>query len=197
MSESVAARANGRRPDGSDVRPPPDGFAAELQAGEQSFRLKAEVGQELALGRHSEDRSYRPDVDLGDLPNGRTVSRRHARLFREEDEWFLRVEPDAANPTLVGGRRVDPGQSIGLSHGETIQLGAVSVDFRQHDPVQIVGSDLIELSITPDQVAVDPGSAVSATVTVINFTDHVDQFLVEVRGLPSEWYRLVLNGLEV
>src|SRR5262245_50472378 len=126
MSDSVAARPNGHSPhDG--IPPPPDPFAAELQAGETTFSLRAEAGQQLALGRHSADRSYRPDVDLGDLPNGRTVSRRHARLFREADEWFLRVEPDGTNPTLVGGRRVDPGQSVVLSHGELIQLGAVSV----------------------------------------------------------------------
>ena len=80
------------------VAPPlPDLFAAELQAGDQTFRLRAEAGQELALGRHSEDRSYRPDVDLGDLPNGRTVSRRHARLFRQDDEWFLRVKGSPAS----------------------------------------------------------------------------------------------------
>ena len=134
------------------VAPPlPDLFAAELQAErDQTFRLRAEAGQELALGRHSEDRSYRPDVDLGDLPNGRTVSRRHARLFRQDDEWFLRVEPDAANPTLVGGQRVDPGQAIGLTSGELLQFGAVSVAFQQYDPVQVVGPELIELTITPE-----------------------------------------------
>src|SRR5689334_529683 len=180
------------------VAPPlPDLFAAELQAGDQTFRLRAETGQELALGRHSEDRSYRPDVDLGDLPNGRTVSRRHARLFRQDDEWFLRVEPDAANPTLVGGQRVDPGQAIGLTSGELLQFGAVSVAFHQYDPVQIVGPELIELTMTPDQVTVDPGSAVLSTITVVNFTDHVDQFVVEVRGLPAEWYTMLLNGVEV
>ena len=30
---------------------------------------------------------------------------------------------------------------------------------------------------------------------VINFTDHVDQFIVEVRGLPSSWYSITYRGV--
>src|SRR5262245_48357072 len=50
---------------------------AELHIGEQSFKLDTPDERELTLGRHSEDGRYVPDVDLGDLPRGRTVSRRH------------------------------------------------------------------------------------------------------------------------
>ena len=127
MSESVAAPPNGAQPaDDGAARPPPDPFLAELRAGESTSGCSADGRAELALGRHSE-----PTGPTG--PTSTSATCRTAgpspgatrASSAQDDEWFLRVEPDAANPTLVGGQRVDPGQSIGLSHGQLIQLGGV------------------------------------------------------------------------
>ncbi|MBV9582301.1 MAG: FHA domain-containing protein, partial [Chloroflexi bacterium] len=70
------------------------------------------------------------DVDLADLERGRTVSRRHACLFREGTSWHLRVEPSVTNETKVAGRALAPGQEALLHDGDEILLGAVSLTFR-------------------------------------------------------------------
>jgi pSer/pThr/pTyr-binding forkhead associated (FHA) protein len=162
---------------------------AELRVNGRVYKLAA---PSITLGRHSEDRTYAPDLDLGDLPDGKTVSRKHARLFQEDDDWFIEVEQETSNPTLVDGRSLEPGQKIPLAHGQVVQFGRVAAAFHHDDPVQEVGADLIDVRLEPSEIEVEPGSAASATITVVNFTDHVDQFLVEVRGLPSSWYAIIL-----
>lgn len=171
------------------------GPPAELRFGSIRFPLVAEPGQHLSLGRRSETRTDVPDIDLADLPNGRTVSRRHASLFHRDGEWLLRVETGALNPTEVDGESIPPGLEVPLDHGQTLTVAAVSLDFYQpQTAVQLVDDDQIQLDLAPTELRVEPGAAVTTGVRIINFTDHVDQFIVEVRGLPPTWYSLAYQG---
>jgi pSer/pThr/pTyr-binding forkhead associated (FHA) protein len=169
--------------------------AAELRADGHVFPLVAPGGRELTLGRHSEG-DDRPDIDLADLPNGRTVSRRHARLYERDGDWFLRVETGALNPTSIDNEPVPPGLEISLEHGQRLLVGAITLEFYQPgSAVQLVEDDQIELRVEPFDVHVEPGAAVTTSARVVNFTDHVDQFIVEVRGLPSSWYSITYLGV--
>jgi pSer/pThr/pTyr-binding forkhead associated (FHA) protein len=85
-------------------------------------------GSEVTVGRRESGTS--PDLDLGEFERGRTVSRRHARLFQQRAQWHLRVEASARNDTRVGGRVLHPGDVAPLNDGDEIQLGAVSLTFR-------------------------------------------------------------------
>jgi FHA domain-containing protein len=185
---------DGRQPVGSqpaDTATP----TAELRCAGVSFPLVADADQELSLGRRSETRAEPPDIDLADLPNGRTVSRRHACLHQRDGEWLLRVETGALNPTEIDGESIPPGLEVPLEHGQTIKFAGVSLEFYQPETaVQIVDEDQIRLELAPCDLRVEPGAAVTSSVRVINFTDHVDQFVVEVRGLPPSWYNLVYQG---
>ncbi|MGI9148117.1 MAG: FHA domain-containing protein, partial [Chloroflexota bacterium] len=78
----------------------------ELVANDGSRFALAEP--DVVVGRHSEDGRFRPDVDLGELQGGRTVSRRHARIMRTDDGWILKVESAARNATAVAGRAPVP-----------------------------------------------------------------------------------------
>jgi hypothetical protein len=168
---------------------------AELRCGDVRFPLVTSGDQHLSLGRRSETRSETPDIDLADLPNGRTVSRLHAWLHQRDGEWLLRVETGALNPTEIDGESIPPGLEVPLEHGQTIKVAGVSLEFHQPETaVQLVEEDQIQLDLAPGEVRVEPGAAVTASVRVINFTDHVDQFIVEVRGLPPSWYNLVYQG---
>jgi pSer/pThr/pTyr-binding forkhead associated (FHA) protein len=172
--------------------------SAELRADGRVFPLVAPGGRELSLGRHSEaaEGDDRPDIDLADLPNGRTVSRHHARLYERDGEWFLRVETGALNPTSIDDEPVPPGLEISLEHGQSLQVGAITLQFYQPGAaVELVDDDQIELRVEPFDVHVEPGAAVTTSVRVVNFTDHVDQFIVEVRGLPSSWYSITYLGV--
>jgi pSer/pThr/pTyr-binding forkhead associated (FHA) protein len=87
-------------------------------------------GDEVSVGRRDAGEVSSPDVDLSGLERGRTVSRRHARLFRERSTWHLRAEQGTTNTTKVAGRALRPGEESLLSDGDEIELGAVLLTFR-------------------------------------------------------------------
>src|SRR5712692_941474 len=87
-------------------------------------------GDEVSVGRRDAGESTAPDVDLSGLERGRTVSRRHARLFRARSAWHLRAEQGATNTTKVAGKALRPGEVSPLSDGDEIELGAVMLTFR-------------------------------------------------------------------
>jgi len=76
-------------------------------------------GDEVSVGRRDAGEVSAPDVDLSGLERGRTVSRRHARLFRERSAWHLRAEQGATNTTKVAGRALRPGED---GFGDYIQV---------------------------------------------------------------------------
>jgi serine/threonine protein kinase len=54
--------------------------------------------------------------------SGRTVSRRHARLWFEGGRWYL-ADMQSANGTLVNNMRLQPNQAVPLNDGDVINLG--------------------------------------------------------------------------
>ncbi|HVC33883.1 MAG TPA: FHA domain-containing protein [Chloroflexota bacterium] len=166
--------------------------SAELRAEGQTYPLAAPGGRQLALGRHSDDRTYHPDIDLGDLKAGKTVSRRHGLLYCRGDQWFLKVEAAVTNPTILNGTTLALGQEVVLDDTNTLQLGKVVVTFHQLRKIPTVGQEQIELVVDPMQMATEVGREVRATVTVVNHTGHVDWFRIEVEGIPADWYQIFL-----
>jgi pSer/pThr/pTyr-binding forkhead associated (FHA) protein len=99
---------------------------AELVAGNGSHFPVADSG--AMVGRHSDDGKFTPDIDLAQF--GKTVSRRHAQIFRDVNGWTLRVDPSSRNPTVVAGRTVERGATAALADGDKIDLGSVTLVFR-------------------------------------------------------------------
>ena len=60
--------------------------------------------------------------------SGRTVSRRHARLWFDGGRWFLE-DMQSANGTLVNNMRLQPNQAIPLNDGDVINFGDELVVF--------------------------------------------------------------------
>src|SRR4051794_19437835 len=89
----------------------PDGRQFQLRDGAVVGRIGADGAQ--------------PDVDLGVLERGLTISRRHARIRRRGQDWYLRVEDLVTNSTRVAGRRLEPGQESALDDGDEVELGGV------------------------------------------------------------------------
>src|SRR5579871_6742193 len=54
--------------------------------------------------------------------SGRTVSRRHARLWFDTNRWYI-ADLQSANGTLVNNVRVQPNQAVPLNDGDIIHLG--------------------------------------------------------------------------
>jgi len=98
-------------------------------------------------------------IDVGGLPSGRTVSRRHARLRRAEDEWRLEMDGEARNPVWIDDRQVLAGEEVPLLHEARIRLGDVILKF-EVDPD--AGGALLQGSMTAHQVATAAAEAASA-----------------------------------
>lgn len=90
-----------------------------------------ELAEDAALiGRGEREPSDPPKFNVAPLPGSQTVSRRHARLRRHANRWYLQVEPQSTNPTLLEGFAIPRGTEVPLSDGDRIQLGDVVLTFR-------------------------------------------------------------------
>ena len=84
---------------------------------------------ELLIGREDEISGTHPDIDM--TPHGGEeggVSRRHARLIRERDAWFI-VDLDSTNGTWLNGIELQSKVRASLENGDSFAMGDVEVIF--------------------------------------------------------------------
>ncbi len=86
--------------------------------------------RETTIGRSDPVTSIHPDIDLSTVDPKRSVSRRHARLRREEDGSFSVIEDvGTMNGTFVNGVRLSTGRPYPIGSGDTLILGTVRCQF--------------------------------------------------------------------
>jgi CRP-like cAMP-binding protein len=103
------------------------GTRLELEGGGTVFPI---TGNETIIGRFDPVTEMRPDLDLTGVDLKRSVSRRHARLGRGEEGYFLCEEVGALNGTSVNGTKLVTGRPHPVVDGDRIQLGQVKLVFR-------------------------------------------------------------------
>jgi CRP-like cAMP-binding protein len=87
---------------------------------------------ETLIGRYDPVTEQSPDIDLTDLDLKRSVSRRHARVLKNEDGYNLIEEVGALNGTFVNGTKIDAGQPHAVVDCDEIGIGVVKLIF--HEP---------------------------------------------------------------
>ena len=109
---------------------------AEETAGQTTAHLilqdgsKVDIpGEELVLGRTDPLEDIHPDLDLG-IHGGYEmgVSRRHARIIREDDSFILE-DMGSTNGTVLNQEKMDSGSRKSLHEGDTIYLGKFKAVF--------------------------------------------------------------------
>lgn len=80
---------------------------------------------EVLIGRRDSNSKFIPDIDLTDLDQHRTVSRRHARLMALDYGVFVFEEPGVVNGTLVNGLQVEQGKVFTVHVNDRLQFGQV------------------------------------------------------------------------
>lgn len=88
---------------------------------------------ELLVGRRGSAGGQPPDIDLSVQPGGETVSRAHARLRKQGNQWILFPLP-SRNGTFVGGTPLPPHQPYVLRSGDVIGFGSVRCVFTAAAP---------------------------------------------------------------
>ncbi|GBD09901.1 FHA domain-containing protein FhaB [Candidatus Thermoflexus japonica] len=98
-----------------------------LQVLSSGRRVVIRPDQEVLVGRLDVGRGIFPHVDLtpdGGLEGG--VSRRHARIFFQNDQFYIE-DLGSTNGTYLNGVRLDPYSPRPLGDGDELRLGQISI----------------------------------------------------------------------
>ncbi|NLN10166.1 MAG: cyclic nucleotide-binding domain-containing protein [Acidobacteria bacterium] len=103
----------------------PQRFFHELSGSEF---LLAE-GPESLIGRRDPVTGIHPDIDLGPVDGQRSTSRRHAKVLRKGERFFVVEEIGTMNGTYLNGSRIETGTPVEIRHGDELRFGVVNLRF--------------------------------------------------------------------
>ena len=113
--------------DGPAAPPDPNARLVEINSG-MVFPLADK--KETTVGRIDPVTGIHPDVDLTPVDGKRSISRRHARLRREEDGTIVVIEDvGTMNGTFVNGVRLTAGRSFPVKGGDSVVFGTIQCRF--------------------------------------------------------------------
>ncbi len=113
------------------VAPPVAAPVAALVVVESGLELPLDFSKnEVLIGRADPVSRVFPDVDL--TPHGgheAGVSRRHCRIFRQGDQFFVE-DLQSTNGTRLNGQFIPPNQPRPLNDGDVLEFGLFKVTFK-------------------------------------------------------------------
>jgi CRP-like cAMP-binding protein len=86
-------------------------------------------GPDSSIGRRDPVTGIYPDIDLTPIDNQRSVSRRHAKIYRRGTKFFFGEEIGTMNATFVNGRRLETGVPSEVKSGDELRCGVVVLRF--------------------------------------------------------------------
>jgi CRP-like cAMP-binding protein len=113
---------------------PADVFGPEFLVHEKSgmeFHLAS--GDESTLGRRDPVTGIYPEVDLTPVDSQRSVSRRHAKIFRRAGKLYVSEDIGTMNGTFVNGDRLETGVPSEVNDGDEVRVGLVDLRLRFAD----------------------------------------------------------------
>jgi CRP-like cAMP-binding protein len=109
------------------AKPDPNARLVEISSG-LAFPLAS--GKETTVGRVDPVTGIHPDVDLTPADAKRSISRRHARIRRDDDGSFSVIEDvGTMNGTFVNGERLTAGRPVPVKAGDTVVFGTIQCRF--------------------------------------------------------------------
>jgi CRP-like cAMP-binding protein len=121
-----------REPSGEAVLPPESastaGFLIHRASG---VRLEVKEVETVTIGRRDPVTGIRPTVDLTELDQERSVSRRHAKLRRHGLRFYVVEDVGTTNGTVVNGKRIAAGEPVEVLAGDLLRFGLVELVYEQ------------------------------------------------------------------
>lgn len=110
--------------------PPPKsrGGCVLRHAKGQVFPLDSKLS-EFLIGRPDPASGINPEVNLSTVDPTRSLSRRHAKLIRQGQLFFVREETSTVNGTYLNNARIKTGEDVAVKPGDKLRFGAVEVEF--------------------------------------------------------------------
>lgn len=84
-------------------------------------------GDETMIGRADPVTGILPDVDLTPVDANRSVSRRHAKIIRSGDEYYMLEEVGTVNGTYVNDQRIPTGVPVTVHNGDLVKIGLIAM----------------------------------------------------------------------
>jgi hypothetical protein len=119
----AAAPAQARTAPAPPAEPRPGKFVHDETGTTFALPLDAKV----MVGRSA--KGHVPDVDLTAVDTERSLSRRHAAVWRVGATYFVAEQTGVANGTFVNGRRIPAGEKTALGDGDKVTFGLVKLTF--------------------------------------------------------------------
>ncbi len=85
---------------------------------------------QTTIGRFDRATGLAPDVDFTKVDTERTLSRRHAKIYRKEDGFYLCEDVRTGNGTFLNEERIETSKWMKLSDGDAVRFGLVKTTFR-------------------------------------------------------------------
>ena len=110
---------------------PSESFGPEFLVHEKSgIEFHLAVGSESTVGRRDPVTGIYPDLDLTPVDGQRSVSRRHAKIYRRGDKYYLSADIGTMNGTFVNGQRLETGLPAEVRDGDELRIGLVDLRLR-------------------------------------------------------------------
>ena len=84
-------------------------------------------GDETTIGRADPVTGILPDIDLTAVDTNRSVSRRHAKIIKSNEDYVVLEEVGTVNGTYVNDQRIPTGVPVSLHNGDLVKIGLVSM----------------------------------------------------------------------
>lgn len=102
--------------------------AIRLKIGVGKREVEVQLDKAILVGRLDPDSNCFPEIDLTeDTIQDRSVSRRHARIYKQDDQVVIE-DVGSINGTFVNGQRLGSLIAKTLRDGDTLQLGTVLME---------------------------------------------------------------------
>jgi pSer/pThr/pTyr-binding forkhead associated (FHA) protein len=86
-------------------------------------------GSETTIGRKDPVTGIYPDIDLSPVDQQRSISRRHAKIYRRGEKFFVAEEIGTMNGTFVNGERLETGVPSEMKPGDEVRFGVIETRF--------------------------------------------------------------------
>jgi CRP-like cAMP-binding protein len=110
------------------IQAPAEGPEKLVHSSGMEFPLS--TGLETTIGRKDPVTGIYPDIDLSPFDAQRSVSRRHAKIYRRGTKFFLGEEIGTMNSTFLNGSRLETGVPAEIHPGDELRFGVVVFRFQ-------------------------------------------------------------------
>ena len=134
--ELLRAAAGNVSGDGAPEMPSPNVAAGEGTGPQRLLHTKSSMefflanGAETTIGRKDPVTGIHPDIDLTPVDGQRSISRRHAKIYRRGARFFIAEEIGTMNGTFVNNVRIETGVPMEIKQGDEVRFGVIETTFQ-------------------------------------------------------------------